>query len=158
VERDAERRRGRSDDNLRHVRADDERAWLDHQAAGVMLVDCLADEQDIYSNYLRHAGIDPVVACDVVSAFDTARGLLPAVVITDMSLEDGSGLELVRRLRADARTRDTWIIVVSSRAFPADHADAERVGCNVFLSKPCLPQDLVAEVRRALDRRQRPRE
>jgi len=63
-----------------------------------------------------------------------------------------AGLELIRQLRADARTRHSTIVVVSGRVSPADRAVAERAGCDVFLPKPCLPDTLLSEVRRTTER------
>ena len=74
-------------------------------------------------------------------------GILPGMKIT-FELPP----PLIRQLRADARTCGSTIIVVSGRVFPADRIGAERAGCDVFLPKPCLPQTLLSEVRRATER------
>ena len=60
------------------------------------------------------------------------------------------GVELVSRLRHDDWTRSTPIIVLTACAWPKDRARAEGAGCDVFLLKPCLPNDLLGEVRQLL--------
>jgi len=60
------------------------------------------------------------------------------------------GLELVRRVRADERTRHKPIIVLTGCAFDEDRERARAAGCDVFLTKPCLPGTLVGELCRAL--------
>jgi CheY-like chemotaxis protein len=135
---------------LRQDRADDERAWSTAHSSGVLLVNCLPDEQDLYRECLRRAGLDPVITCDVESALKIARHWRPAVIVTDVSLTNRSGLELIAALRSESRTRHTWIIVLSAHVFPAERAAAERAGCDVFLAKPCLPDALVSEVVRVV--------
>jgi two-component system, cell cycle response regulator DivK len=154
VGHDPERRRGRSDDVLRQQRRDDQRQWTAPHSRGVLLVNCVPDEQELYTALLERAGIDPIVTCAVESAIDVARVSRPAVVITDVTLTNATALDLIAALRGDDRTRHAFIIVLSARAFPADRAAAERTGCDVFLAKPCLPVTLLAEVVRALGTRQ----
>lgn len=116
---------------------------------GVLLVNCFPDEREMYIHHLRECGHAPVEVCDAADAYEMAVRLRPKVVITDMVLPGGGGLDLIRALRADARTSTTTIIVVSARVFPHDRASALAAGCDLFLTKPCLPQDLAHEVERA---------
>jgi len=117
----------------------------------VLFIDCLPDEQEMYGDALRHAGIEPVMVCDGSSAFERAVSTRARVIVIDLTPRDG-GLDLIRRFRGDSRTRASTIIAVSAHVFPADRAAAEHAGCDVFLSKPCPPDTLVDEVRYALTR------
>ena len=60
------------------------------------------------------------------------------------------GIGLIERLKTDQKTRDIPVIVVTCCAWTSERTRAERGGCDVFLSKPCLPDDLAREVRRLL--------
>jgi two-component system, cell cycle response regulator DivK len=60
------------------------------------------------------------------------------------------GIALVAALRADLRTREIPIIVLTACAWPTQRLRAHQAGCDVFLPKPCLPEELLAEVRRLL--------
>jgi CheY-like chemotaxis protein len=60
------------------------------------------------------------------------------------------GVELTARLRAAERTKHTPIILLTACAFQSDRERARHAGCDVFLTKPCLPSELVCEVRRLL--------
>jgi two-component system cell cycle response regulator DivK len=63
------------------------------------------------------------------------------------------GVELVRRLRADDRTKDKPVIILTGCAFQTNRDDGDGAGCDAFLSKPCLPATLVSEIRHVLTMR-----
>ena len=118
----------------------------------VLLVNCFPDEREMYEEYLRYAGFDPVEVCEPAEAFKIAITLRPQVLVTDVALPHGlSGVDLIRQLRSDTRTRNVIIIVVTGYVFPPQRARALAAGCDVFLPKPCLPQDLVAAIQHELD-------
>ena len=82
------------------------------------------------------------------------RDIHPDVIVADIMLPGISGLELARRLRDDARTKDTAIIVLTGRTFGGDEEQATAAaGCDRFLLKPCLPDDLAFEIRHVLSAR-----
>jgi hypothetical protein len=73
------------------------------------------------------------------------------VVDTGIILDDPmDGVELVSRLRHDDGTRSTPIVVLAACAWPTDRERAEGAGCDVFLPKPCLSNDLLGEVQQLL--------
>ena len=69
----------------------------------------------------------------------------------DLRLPDIDGLEVSQRIRAARSLALTRIIAVSARVMPSDVASALAAGCDAFLQKPCLPDDLVREMERLLD-------
>ena len=118
----------------------------------ILLVDCIPDEQLMYTEYLEHAGLAAVVACDGSAAFQHAVSAQPEVVVMDLGDDPARTLQLLQQLRADRRTRDAAIIAISGHVFPKDQATAMRAGCDVFLAKPCLPETLLAEIVRLFRR------
>jgi two-component system cell cycle response regulator DivK len=150
----AERRRGRSEIDLRGQRATLERQWFARHSSGIMLVNCLPDEQHMYSFAFTTAGFDPIVTCEVVKALELATCSPPAAMITDMTLEGGrqTALQLISTVRAHERTRHALIVVVSGYAFPRDRQSAVDAGADVFLPKPCAPETLVRTVLASLTR------
>jgi two-component system, cell cycle response regulator DivK len=107
------------------------------------------DSLEIYAGFLRHH----VLAVIPVSDARDALMLAPQadIVVTGMTLDGPmDGVELVSRLRYDDGTRSTPIIVLTACAWPTDRERADRAGCDVFLPKPCLPNDLLGEVRELL--------
>ena len=118
-------------------------------AAVVLLVQADADSREMYSEFLRYQGFLPV---PVLAARD-ALAVAPRadVIVTGLLLpEDMDGIELIARLKRDERTRRIPIIVVTACAFKSDRERAEDAGCDLFLPKPCPPDDLLREVRRLL--------
>jgi CheY-like chemotaxis protein len=112
----------------------------------VLLVQQRNDDLDMYSEFLTLKGLTVVA---VSSAAEALRAAPSAdIVVTAIVLDrEMSGLELVARLRADSQTKHTPIIVLTASAWRAEHDRAREAGCNLFLPKPCLPDDLLRHVR-----------
>jgi len=81
----------------------------------------------------------------------------PDAVIADVTLPGASGLDLTRRLRADIRTKDAGIIVLSGHASAAAEQRAHDAGCDRYLVKPFLPDALALEIHDVLKSRQQAR-
>ena len=79
-----------------------------------------------------------------------ARELLeratPALVLLDLRLGDGDGVDLARQIRADSRYPGLPILALSADAMPDDAARARAAGCGDFLSKPVSPRVLLAHI------------
>jgi CheY-like chemotaxis protein len=58
---------------------------------------------------------------------------------------------VTRRLKADPRTAHIPVVALTGHALSWLLEAAERAGCEAWLTKPCLPEDLVREVRRVLE-------
>ena len=116
-----------------------------------LLADRGRDSRDMYAEFLRHAAYDVEEAEDGRVALE-ALSRRPQIIITDTQLPGIDGFELCELLRIDDATRAIPIIVVTADVYPADVARAERAGADVVLRKPCLPDRLLAEIRRCLER------
>jgi two-component system, cell cycle response regulator DivK len=68
----------------------------------------------------------------------------------DLSLPVMDGWEATRRLKADQRTAHIPIVALTGHALAGISEGAKRAGCDAFVTKPCLPEDLVKEIRRVL--------
>ncbi|NOY44552.1 MAG: response regulator, partial [Deltaproteobacteria bacterium] len=71
-------------------------------------------------------------------------GALPKLVVTDLGLPDGSGLELVRQIKEDPSLRAVPVVVLSGAASPETVTEAYALGANAFLSKTPAAGDLLA--------------
>jgi CheY-like chemotaxis protein len=88
---------------------------------------------------------------DAAEGLRLTRELRPDVLLLDVMLPGGSGLELLEAIRADPELSSTRIVVVSAWASAQDRQRAEEAGANDFLSKPFAPEQLVAVVDRLLE-------
>jgi two-component system, cell cycle response regulator DivK len=103
----------------------------------------------MYADYLTACGFSPVQVGDTREALRIAWSV--DVVVTGMRVPGPfDGLDLIRHLRADHRTADKPLIVLTASAFEADQRRAYEAGCDRFLAKPCLPDLLGGEIRRLL--------
>jgi CheY-like chemotaxis protein len=122
------------------------------EAPRVLVVDDFADNREMFAEYLELSGFSVLQAENGREAIDLARSSAPDVIVMDLSLPEISGWEATRILKADPRTCRVPVVALTGHAL-AEHArEAQRAGCDAFLAKPCLPDVLVAEVRRQLGR------
>ena len=112
----------------------------------VLLVQPARDDGlEMYTEFLRYRGLAVIPVSDARDALMLAPQA--DIVVTGIRLNDPmDGVEIVSRLRHNDRTRSTPIIVLTACVSPKERARAEEAGCDVFLLKPCLPNDLLGEV------------
>jgi two-component system cell cycle response regulator DivK len=116
----------------------------------VLVVDDFADNREMYSEYLSFSGYDVIEAKNGKEAIEAARERLPDIIIMDLSLPVMDGWEATRRLKADDRTRGIPVVALTGHALAGHSKGAKEAGCDSFLAKPCLPDQLVTEIRRML--------
>jgi two-component system cell cycle response regulator DivK len=122
----------------------------------VLLVESARDDRSMYASYLRFHDFCTVEIDDTTEALSLAR--LADVIVTGIGVPGPfDGLELVRRLRVDEATKHKAVIILTARALLSDQHQALSAGCDSFLTKPCLPETLLAAVRRVLQLRAVPR-
>ena len=101
---------------------------------------------------LRHAGYTPVQAHDAASARQQIDSALPDLLLLDWMLPDSPGIDLARRLRADVRTRELPIIMLTARAQEGDKLTGFEIGADDYITKPFSPRELIARVKAMLRR------
>ena len=117
----------------------------------ILVVDDERDNREAYAEYLRHHGYRTAEAATGHEALQKAGRSHPDLVLLDLRLPDMEGTEVSRRLRA-APSPPQAIIALSACVFEQDVAAALASGCDAFLAKPCLPDEVLAEIRRLLAR------
>ena len=121
-------------------------------SAQILIVEDEPAIRELIAVNLRHAGHVPLQAADVASARAQIDAALPDLVLLDWMLPDMSGIDLARQLRADARTRELPIIMLTARAEETDKLQGFDAGADDYLTKPFSPRELLARVRALLRR------
>lgn len=100
---------------------------------------------------LTKAGFAVESACDGQAAWEAIQREIPAILITDCQMPRLDGLQLCERLRADPRTRDLPVILLTAKGYELD-ADqiAEDLGVTKLIFKPFSPRELLATVQNIL--------
>ena len=101
---------------------------------------------------LELEGIEVVTAADGVECLDVVHRVRPDVVTLDVVMPRLDGLRTAARLRADPRTRDLPLAVISACSQYEVESGLD-VGVDAFLAKPFDPADLVRVVRELLEQR-----
>lgn len=121
--------------------------------ARVLVVEDDATVSSVVAAYARDAGLEPKVAADAASAERTWREWRPDAVVLDLMLPDRSGLDVLRRMRADGD--HTLVIVLSARGEEDDRVVGLEVGADDYLVKPFSPRELTLRVTGLLRREER---
>ena len=115
----------------------------------VLLVDDYLDARQMYTAYLEYSGFAVVQAANGVEALREAVESKPDIILMDLSLPVMDGWEATRQLKADPRTAQIPVVALTGQSLNTSDG-AKQVGREAFLTKPCLPEDLVQEIRRVL--------
>lgn len=117
----------------------------------VLLVDDDPGFRELVSLLCQRAGYASREAATSEDALASARSEPPDVVILDVNLGATSGYQLCREFR-DEFGEQLPIIIVSGRADPSDRVAGLLLGADDYVTKPFDPDDLLARVRRAVER------
>ncbi len=102
---------------------------------------------------LRHAGHEVHVVTTADEAQRRIDAELPDLVLLDWMLPGESGLQLAKRWRAAARTRELPLILLTARAEEGDKVLGLDAGADDYLTKPFSPKELLARIRAVLRRK-----
>ena len=122
----------------------------DQNAPLILVVDDYQDAREMYAEYLQYSGFRVAEARNGNEAVTQAFELKPALILMDLSLPGMDGWEATRVLKADERTKHIPVVALTGHALAGASEGARKAGCDSFVTKPCLPDDLVVEVRRML--------
>jgi len=118
--------------------------------ARILIVDDNAMNVDILQSCLGFHGYEIITATDGEEALATAREQQPDLILLDVMMPKLDGLEVCRRLKADASFPFMPIILVTARADSKDVVAGLEAGGDEYLTKPVDQDALVARVRSML--------
>ena len=99
--------------------------------------------------YLKNAGYGVRTASSAQTALAEMVSETPALIVLDLNLPDGDGVELCRRIR---KSSDVPILMLTARDEDVDKIIGLEVGADDYMTKPFNPRELVARVKSVLRR------
>ncbi|MDP9316181.1 MAG: PAS domain S-box protein [Chloroflexota bacterium] len=123
--------------------------------ANVLVVDDDQDVREMLAQMLSQAGYRVITATDGSEALDLVRHTLPQLALVDVKMPHVDGITVLRELRANERTRDLPVIMMT--ATPGSLEDSRQVVealGSTILAKPLTPEELAAAITTGLHERQ----
>ena len=117
----------------------------------VLLAEDFEDARELYRDYLEFSGFSVETASNGKDAIAQAIALQPDLILMDASMPVLDGWQATRELKANPATKHIPVLALTAHAFDDARQQAKSVGCDGFVTKPCLPDDLVSRVRETLE-------
>ncbi len=121
--------------------------------ANILLVEDEPAIQELLTFNVTQCGFRAIPASDANAALGLINRALPDLILLDWMLPGMSGVELARRLRADQRTHNIPIIMLTARTDERDKVLGLESGADDYITKPFSPRELMARIRAVLRRR-----
>jgi two-component system phosphate regulon response regulator PhoB len=121
--------------------------------ANILLVEDEPAIQELIAFNLTQAGHHVLRASTAEAALMLVKNALPDLVLLDWMLPGGSGIDIAKRLRADERTRQVPIIMLTARSDEQDKIVGLETGADDYITKPFSPRELLARIKAVLRRR-----
>ncbi|MFC3531568.1 phosphate regulon transcriptional regulator PhoB [Vogesella facilis] len=121
--------------------------------ANILLVEDEPAIQELIAFNLVQAGHHVLRASTAEVALTLVKNALPDLVLLDWMLPGASGVEIARKLRADERTRQIPIIMLTARSDEQDKVQGLDAGADDYITKPFSPRELLARIKAVLRRR-----
>lgn len=116
------------------------------KARTVLVVEDNLLMRKLFVRCLEEGGFTVVEAEDERYAIDLMRTVAPDLVVMDIVMPGASGVDLIKRIRADAQLAPTPVLAVTNLATTADKRRMEEAGFSGHVAKPIRPQEFLATV------------
>ena len=121
----------------------------------ILVADDSRDTRQLYAAYLIHRGFAVLTASDGDTAIETAVRLRPDLIVLDLAMPRLDGLNATQQLKQHPRTCRIPVIILTGYPYQAIEQGALEAGADLFLTKPCLPDELERHALHLLLARQR---
>ena len=116
------------------------------EPARVLVVDDHELNLKLLQHVLEYEGHEVVVADSLAAAERAFAEVKPALIVLDVQLPDGDGLDLARRIKAMPPTQSCAILACTAEAMKGDRERALAAGCDAYVSKPIDTREFAALV------------
>ncbi len=112
----------------------------------ILAIDDEANVRRIVQVILARAGHQVTLATDGVEGLEKVRQEHPDLVVLDVMMPHMDGFEMLKRMKADPEIAEIKVIMLTARAQDADVFEGERLGADLYLTKPFNPNELLQAV------------
>jgi CheY-like chemotaxis protein len=124
--------------------------------ARLLIIEDHADNLELMRYLLTAFGHQPVAAMDGLAGLAAAARERPDLILCDLQLPGVDGLEVARRLKADAALRPVPLVAVTALAMVGDRERILAAGFDGYISKPIVPETFVPQIEAFLRHAPRP--
>ena len=116
----------------------------------ILIVDDEPDVVELLEHTLQPEGFEVVKAYDGIGALDLVGSEKPDLILLDIMMPMMSGYEVCEQIKANPETQNIPVLCLSSAHTPDARAQSLRAGAVELVTKPFLPAELIAQIRRHL--------
>lgn len=121
----------------------------------VLLVEDDSSLSDVTADYLREVGFEVAVADSGRKGLEMAKRFLPDAIVSDIMMQDGSGLYLLENLKRNPNTHLIPFIFVTAKDSRNDVRQGMALGADDYITKPYSMSELEASVRSQIEKREK---
>ncbi len=114
--------------------------------ARIVLIEDSPTDQAVFTQWLKKAGHEVLVANNAEEGLDLVRSHAPQLVLMDVVLPGMSGFQATRALNRDEATKGIPVIIVSTKNMETDKAWGIRQGASDYMVKPPREDELIAKI------------
>lgn len=118
----------------------------------VLLVEDHDDTREMCRVYLQFLGFRVLCARTAEEGVELSLAEHPAIIVMDVGLPMMTGTEAVRVLKTNPASASIPVLLLSGHAMPTQQSAGLAAGAERYVAKPCLPQELLEQIRSLLDR------
>jgi two-component system cell cycle response regulator DivK len=119
----------------------------------ILIVEDNEKNRKLVRDVLQFRGYQTLEAENAEEGIRLAQESRPALILMDIQLPGMNGIEALKRLRADSKTKAIPVIAVTASAMTHDRQKIMAAGFDGYQSKPINVKEFIAAVREMLDRK-----
>lgn len=116
----------------------------------ILVAEDYKDTREMYGEFLSRAGFQVALAGDGLEAVGKACELHPDLIVMDLSMPLMDGVKANKKLKTDDRTKGIPVVLLTAYGLEHLAREIREQGFAGFLEKPCMPNELIAEIDRVL--------
>ncbi|MBN8543281.1 MAG: response regulator [Alphaproteobacteria bacterium] len=105
----------------------------------------------LFRDLLGANGYETVETREGLEAISLTRNMMPDLILMDIQLPEISGLDITKKIKADAQIQHIPVVAVTAFAMKDDEEKIMQAGCEAYLSKPIAIDQFLATIRRLLE-------